>query len=46
MVVLIFESVYEFLWCYHSNTTSLKVLSFDRTCFQYLTILSIFIYLG
>ena len=28
-VVLTFESVYEILWCYHSNETSSAVLSHD-----------------
>ena len=28
-VVLTFESVDEILWCYHSNETSLAVLSHD-----------------
>ena len=33
-VILIFESVDEILWCYHSNETSLAVLLHGNICFS------------
>ena len=33
-VVLTFESVDEILWCFHSNETSLAVLSHGTVCFS------------